>query len=220
MDTLDPSSFDKAVQRISTALARVLDYVGGRLDSYRVHRQDRLHALWFTFTQGDTRKKTRLKVEFFLVGQYFRKITSQASLLATAPMVRREISAFNMFLDRLNVVVQVETPQGILADKVVAVLARSYVKGRDFWDIWFLRDVLGLSPSREDIQLRREIYGVTTWERSPVMGGEGWPSEKELMELLDRDLRRFLDHQERESLKREGYGRILRSVKSALAELL
>ena len=40
-----------------------------------------------------------------------------------------------MFLDRLNVVVQVETRQGILSDKVVAVLARSYVKGRDFWDI-------------------------------------------------------------------------------------
>jgi len=100
---------------------------------------------------------------------------------------------------------------------VVAVLARSYVKGRDFWDIWFLRDVLGLSPSKEDIHLRREIYGVTTWERSPIMGGEGWPSEKQLMELLDRDLRRFLDHQELESLRREGYGRILRSVNSALA---
>ena len=52
------------------------------------------------------------------------------------------------------------------------------------------------------------------------MGSEGWPSKKELMELLDRDLRRFLDHQELESLRREGYGRILRSVKSVLAELL
>jgi len=103
---------------------------------------------------------------------------------------------------------------------VVAILARPYVKGRDFWDIWFLREVLGLSASREEIDLRREIYRVTRWERSPLMGKEGWPSEKELIELLDRDLERFLDHEELESLRRGGYGRILKTVESTLRELL
>ncbi len=211
---------DKTIERIANAITQDLGYLERlSLDSCKVQQQDRLYTLWLSFTQGDKRKRTRFKTEFFEVADHFQKIRSQATLLTTAPLIRREISAFTMFLDRLNVVVQMETPEGILADKVVAILARSYVKGRDFWDLWFLTKVLGLSPSKGEIELRREIYGAQEWKRSPVMGGEGWPPKKELIELLDRDLQRFLAHKELESLREEGYERILKSVEDTLKML-
>ena len=212
---------DKAADKISIALARVLDYVDGvTLDSHKVRQRHHLHTMWFIFNQVDTRKRLRLKVDFFQVTHHFQKIETHAHLLITAPLVRRNISAFNLFLDRLNMVVQVETTKGILADKVVAILARPYVKGRDFWDIWFLREVLGLSLSKDEIELRKEIYGIRSWKRSLAIGVEGWPSRKELIELLDRDLKRFLDQEELESLRKEAYEKILKPVEDTLIELL
>jgi predicted nucleotidyltransferase component of viral defense system len=212
--------FEQISQKISSALAQILDYVDDlSLDSHKVSRQKRLHTLWFTFKHG-TSDKIRLKAEFYQTGKLFQKIESQAGLLIASPLVRREISTFNMFLDRLNLVVRVEKPKGILADKAVAVLARPYIKGRDFWDIWFLREVLGTSLSKEDVEIRKYLYKVKKWERPPALGGEYWPSLEELVKILDSDLKRFLQHEELEGLRGERYERILRCVKNTLAELL
>lgn len=220
MDVRTLSKVDKAANKISIALAQVLDYVDGlSLNSHKVYQQHRLHTMWFIFSQEGTRKKLRLKIEFFHVDHHFQKIKTHAHLLITAPFVKRGMSAFNLFLDRLNVVVQVETIEGILADKVAAILARPYVKGRDFWDTWFLREVLGLPVIKDEVELRKKIYGIRSWKRSPAMGDEGWPSRKELIELLDRDLKRFLDQEELKSLRREAYERILKSVENTLIEL-
>ncbi len=210
-------SLDRYVERIAKAITRDLGYTGElTLESFKLNRQDRLNTVWFGFTWGEGRERSRLKVEFLEVSEHFQGISSQATLLATAPLIRRGISSFGIFLDRLNLVVQVETPEGILADKVVAILARPYVKGRDLWDVWFLTEVIGVSPSRDDVELRRKIYDATPWKRSPAVGGRGWPERKELVELLDRDLQRFLDRDETAALRREDYGRILESVENTL----
>ncbi len=220
IDSLDSSRLEKAAEKIFSNLTQVLDYVDGvGLESYRLQHQDRLHTIWFTFVQGKTKQRARLKAEFYQGGPNFGKIKSNANLLATAPLVKREISSLSIFLDRLNLVVQVETPQSVLADKMVALLARPHVKGRDLWDIWFLRAVLEIPLSREEIELRKRIYGISAWKRYPLMGGMGWPPQKELMEILDRDLKRFLDQEELRYLRAEGYKRILNYVEGALAEL-
>ena len=221
MDVRMFSNVDKTANRISIALAQVLDYVDGlSLYSHKVYQRNHLHTMWFIFSQEGTRKKLRLKIELFQVDHHFQKIKTYAHLLITAPFVKREVSAFNLFLDRLNVVVQVETTEGILADKIVAILARPYVKGRDLWDTWFLTAVLGVALIKDEVELRKEIYGIHSWKRSPAVGGEGWPPRKELIELLDSDLKRFLDQEELGSLRKEAYERMLKSVEDTLIELV
>jgi len=205
------------LQKAASTLAQDLSCLSEiTLDSYRLRQKDQLATGWVVFSYPGKRGKTRVKLEFFNPEDYFKKIHSSVHLLTEAPFVKRNIQRFSLVLDRLSATVRVETPEGILADKIAAILARSYVKGRDFWDLWFLTQVLGVRVHPEEVKLRRKIYGVSEWLRSTEFGGEGWPPKDALVSLLDSDLSRFLKRGELESLRRENYQRLLESVQLAL----
>ncbi|MFH1379328.1 MAG: nucleotidyl transferase AbiEii/AbiGii toxin family protein [bacterium] len=49
--------------------------------------------------------------------------------------------------------VNVETPEEILSDKLLAFCARDYIKGRDIWDIYFIMNTLHVSLNEEIINM-------------------------------------------------------------------
>ncbi len=57
------------------------------------------------------------------------------------------------------VVVRAETEAEILADKVAAFAGRRYVKGRDVFDIWWLRQ-RGIEVDQDMVRRKLEDYGV------------------------------------------------------------
>jgi len=59
----------------------------------------------------------------------------------------------------LEPAVAIETPREILSDKVVALGAREYLKGRDLWDIYFLTTTLKVDFDRKIIKMvEKKIY--------------------------------------------------------------
>lgn len=59
-----------------------------------------------------------------------------------------------------DVILNAETPNEILADKAVALTARTALKFRDVWDVWFLVSKLGATPDREMVLKKFADYGV------------------------------------------------------------
>lgn len=73
-----------------------------------------------------------------------------------------------------DVILTVETPNELLADKAVALTAREVLKFRDVWDVWFLQNKLDAKVAREVVQKKFADYGTSDMEAK---------AEKRLAEL-------------------------------------
>ena len=90
----------------------------------------------------------------------------------------------------LNPVVRVEELEEILADKIVAVSLRRYLKGRDIWDIHYLTHELNISASRNLVERKAEDYGVRDLREKMEKSIERLL--KQGVASLDREMKRFL----------------------------
>ncbi len=104
--------------------------------------------------------KSLIKIEFANVPAY-----------ETKPMPVRATPGLVQVQD---VILTVETPNEILADKAVALTAREVLKFRDVWDVWFLQNKLDAKVDREVVQKKFADYGTPDMEAK---------AEKRLAEL-------------------------------------
>jgi predicted nucleotidyltransferase component of viral defense system len=63
-----------------------------------------------------------------------------------------------------DVILTVETPNELLADKAVALTAREVLKFRDVWDVWFLQNKLDAKVARDVVQKKFADYGASDME--------------------------------------------------------
>lgn len=84
--------------------------------------------------------------------------------------------------------VRVESKEEILCDKVVALLGRDYIKGRDLWDVYFLIKERDISVNWELALRKLENYGLgdikaeVASKRCKDKGAD----------ILDNEMKRFL----------------------------
>jgi predicted nucleotidyltransferase component of viral defense system len=90
--------------------------------------------------------KSRIKIEFANVPSYDFK-----------PLA---VGAAPGLVQIQDVILNAETPHEVLADKAVALTARTALKFRDVWDVWFLLNKLGATPDREMVLKKFADYGT------------------------------------------------------------
>jgi predicted nucleotidyltransferase component of viral defense system len=138
--------------------------------------------------------KSRSKIEFANVPAY---ATKPMPVRATPGLVQVE-----------DVILMVETPDEILADKAVALTARAALKFRDVWDVWFLHDRLGAKADREIVRKRLRDYGTSDTDAK---------AEKRLAELSEKsttdafltEMRRFLPANRVKQMSDSGLNRFI-----------
>jgi hypothetical protein len=94
--------------------------------------------------------KSRIKIEFANVPSYDSK---PVAVGITPGLVQIQ-----------DVILNTETPHAILADKAVALTARTVLKYRDVWDVWFLFNKLGATADREVVLKKFADYGTADVE--------------------------------------------------------
>ena len=117
-------------------------------------RQDRVAvAAWQIIVPIDATPrapKSRIKIEFANVPAY-----------DTRPMPVRVTPGLVQIQD---VILTVESPNELLADKAVALTARAALKFRDVWDVWFLQNRLGAQAERDIVLKKFADYGTADIE--------------------------------------------------------
>jgi predicted nucleotidyltransferase component of viral defense system len=71
------------------------------------------------------------------------------------------VSAMPGLVQIQDVILNAETPNEILADKAVALAARTVLKFRDVWDVWYLLSKLGAAPDRAMVAKKLADYGIS-----------------------------------------------------------
>ena len=92
----------------------------------------------------------------------------------------------------LNPAVRVEDPSEILADKITALGRRTYLKGRDIWDIYFLIVEKHLSIPWDLVFKKGTDYGSTPEVLKDGLLGASKKIKKEGNSVLSNEMSRFL----------------------------
>jgi len=95
--------------------------------------------------------------------------------------------------DTVDVAIVVEDESEILVDKLVALALRSYVKGRDIWDTWFLTHERHVAaPEAGAVVAKAADYGTTLVELTSRVRHSKTRIETVGLTALDAEMKRFL----------------------------
>jgi len=182
-------------------------------------RQDTL-KLFVDYRPAASREKISVKLEFEGIRKESLPETNN-HILSALPAVSYLIASGEFRVPRPNAVLVVETLPEILSDKIRALLERRYLKGRDIFDLWYLRAVLHTATDKEMIERKFRMYA---WpfqaernldffaDLSPVAG-------EELKTVIREDLARFLPPELLSVHQAEEYASFLAVLQSLFAEL-
>ena len=221
--SLDMDIVRKKLNRMLKAVERVMvpHFGPGALSvSEKTTRKDTL-KIYVDYRPVSSREKISVKLEF----EGLRKDTipeTQNHILSALPSVSYLIAAGDFRIPRPNTVLVAETLPEILSDKIRALLERRYVKGRDIFDIWYLRTALNTAADRNVIERKFMMY---TWPfhaaRNLDFFANSLPGMRdEMIRAIREDLSRFLPPEVLAVNQSEGFASFLTSLRELFEELL
>lgn len=176
------------------------------------------------FSSERQRGKTMVKLEFekLKAGAFPGQ---EQVILSSAPAVSYFIRTGQVMLPPGRVI-NVETVAEIFSDKIRALLESRYLKGRDLYDIWFMRETLRIAPDIGLVKRKLEMYEYPfTLARKP----EYFPELAEhpegdkaarAREEIDRDLSRFIHEDVMNVLRKDGFRPIFAATGHTFGKLL
>ena len=196
LDRLVHAAGRKAADRLVSVLGTGEGGIGER----KTVAGGRLDLWWFRYQRSGAREVLRVKMEF---GRYPAYDVGPHSVRASIPGLLRPA------------LVMACSKRELLADKINALAQRPYLKGRDLYDVWFLREVLQTDLDVNLIEMKFRDYH-TEDPRERLQDRLSTLDGKELRREMDR----FLPSSTRRLLASDGYSAVMRTVREAVAEVL
>ena len=135
----------------------------------RIQKNDEIKRLVLKTQSNDLRQKLRVHIEAFQVPSY----DNGPKILDHRPF---------------HPSVRVESMGEILCDKLVALIGRNYIKGRDLWDVHYLVQERDISIDRGLVEKKLDDYGIEDIESSAALKR----CKNEGLKALDNEMKRFL----------------------------
>jgi predicted nucleotidyltransferase component of viral defense system len=177
------------------------------------------HTAFIRFRPDKERKKISVKVDFEELEEGLAP-QSEKMFLFMLPLVRHLITVGEFRIPAPSSIIVVETMEEILSDKIRALIERDYLKGRDFYDIWFLSS-LGVGCDVALMKKKIEMYKAPfTCKRGVDFFLNPDPMvRKEISSAIKQDLSRFLSHGDMSVFETNGFRDMFDALKTALTPL-
>ena len=176
--------------------------------------------LFVDYRPATSREKISVKLEFEGIRKESLPETKN-HVLSALPAVSYLIASGDFRVPRPNAVLVVETLPEILSDKIRALLERRYLKGRDIFDLWYLRTVLKVSADKEMIERKFRMYAwpFQAARNLDFFADPSSAARDEQKTAIREDLVRFLPPELLAVHRAEGYASFLAALQSLFAEL-
>ncbi len=172
------------------------------------------------FRPETSREKISIKLEFEgLVAEKLPDV--QNHVLSSLSAVAYLIASGDFRVPRPNTIIVAETTAEILSDKVRALLERRYLKGRDFFDLWYLYAVLKTPVDVAIIERKFALYRAA-FVAQRNMDFFIKPSKQDtekMCEAIEQDLSRFLPPGVIAVHQSDGFAAFLEAARSLFCEL-
>jgi len=165
-----------------------------------------------------SREKISVKLEFEGIRKESLPETKNL-ILSALPAVSYLIASGDFRVPRPNAVLVVETLPEILSDKIRALLERRYLKGRDIFDLWYLRTVLNATADKEMIERKFRMYAwpFQAARNLDFFADPSSVAREEQKTAIREDLVRFLPPDLLAVHQAEGYASVLTALQSLFA---
>jgi predicted nucleotidyltransferase component of viral defense system len=190
----------------------------------------------FTFTEKPSRAdslkcflnfrseaaREKISVKFEAEGLVAGQLPQRKNhVLSGLPSVAYLIGAGDFRVPRPNAVIVAETPAEILSDKVRSLLERRYLKGRDLFDVWYLRTGMKTEVNIEITEKKFKMYCAPfNAHRSMDFFAKPSRQDKEALQAaVEQDLSRFLPPDVLTVWRDERFEAFLEAVRALFVEL-
>ena len=215
---LERPALERLLKGVEAAVAResIAHFGPGRLAITSRGQPDEGMVWRVAFEPQNMRERIMVKVECERLREGVA-LATEPRVLGMQAAVSYLITRGEFRIPRPNSVLVVETLEEILSDKVRALLERPCLKGRDIYDIWHLRERLGVSVVRDVVERKFSYYAVPFTPRRSRDGLEN--ADSDLQEAIENDLGRFLPPEVMAACRNDGYRPFLDALKGLFREL-
>lgn len=154
------------------------------------NRETAFKAL-FVYRPESQRERIAVKLELEIL-KADRRPEAERHILRDLPQVAGLIRGGDLILPYASSLILAETPEEILSDKIRALFERTYVKGRDIYDIWWLVNQMGVKPDWDRTRKKLSMYRMRFIPARPAHHFLAEAAENEVRAAIESDLPRFL----------------------------
>lgn len=211
-------TLERMLKWIEGAVAResIAHFGPGRLTVTPRGQRDEGMVWRVVFEPQNMRDRIMVKVECERLREG-AAVASEPRVLGMQTAVSYLIARGEFRIPRPNSVLVVETLEELLSDKVRALLERPYLKGRDIYDVWYLRDRLSVSLDRDVLERKFTCYAATFTARRLLDWFEA--ADSDLKEAIENDLGRFLAPEVMTVCRNDEYRPFLDALKRLFREM-
>ncbi len=176
------------------------------------------------FAPSAMREKISVKVEFEVLAPGMKPDADRV-IMQGAPAVSDVLREGNLRTISTPVVINIETPEEILSDKLRALMERSHIRGRDFFDTWFLsqalRATVDINGLKRKLDSHEEPFSIAM-PPSFYANLEKVRQEKRKLLLKDitADLSRFLNKDSLDVFQRNEFRDLLKAVQDIFRQVV
>lgn len=175
--------------------------------------------VFFIFRPQAHSERIAVKLEFETLEQAY-KPDIRKTVLRDLPSVAGLLTTGKLIMAYSSSVILVETPGEILADKIRAVYERTYIKGRDIYDIWWLTKQHHLKPSWTLTRAKLEMYQADFFPAREAGYFQQKKNAKEIISALNSDLPRFIPQEIYSVYQENDFQEFMDTLKNVTADLL
>ena len=202
-----------------TKMACIAQFGIGELEYKRKHGRKQAIKVFFIYRPQNQRERIAVKLEFeFLAPGHkpqFRKF-----ILRDLPSVAGLVAGGKLIIPYSSSIILAETPEEILSDKIRALYERKYLKGRDIYDIWWLKKQLNVTPKWGKVSEKLVMYQAPFVAARQAYYFQQKESASSITSAMKSDLPRFLPQNIIAMYQEEDFSDFITTLKEVTSDLL
>jgi predicted nucleotidyltransferase component of viral defense system len=207
---------NKATKKMqNTCLAQ---FGAGQLELQKKRSRKQAAKYFFIFRPDEHRARIAVRVEF----ERLKTGTVpgyEKFILRDLPAVSNLVVLGHLIMPYSSSIILAETPEEILSDKIRALYERKYLKGRDFYDIWWLANHMRVKSKWAVVQKKLMMYET---EFMPARKSEFFIEDKYLPEIrasMNADLPRFIPQNIFSKYQEDNFNEFIEAVRRVITVL-
>ena len=202
-----------------TQMACIAQFGPGESEHKRKHGRKQAIKVFFIYRPQTQRERiaVKLKFEFLAPGQkpQFRKF-----ILRDLPSVAGLVAGGKLIIPYSSSIILAETPEEILSDKIRALYEKKYLKGRDIYDIWWIKKQLKVIPKWIEVRKKFVMYQASFVPARQTYYFQQKESVSSITSAMKSDLPRFLPQNIISMYQEEDFSDFITTLKEVMSDLL
>ena len=213
IETILNSTFRK------TQRACIAQFGPGQSEHKQKGEREEATKVFFVYRPQAQRERIAVKLEF-----EFLKTGSEPQfgkfILRDLSLVAGLVTAGKLIIPYSSSIILAETPEEILSDKIRALYERKYLKGRDIYDIWWLKRHLKVIPKWTKVREKLDIYQTPFVPAREADYFKQTESTLTILDALRRDLPRFLPQNIFSMYQEDAFSDFISTLKEVTSDLI